>query len=62
MTCQVAIDRNLGIPVEAFENYVPGHVEIMVDAILVGLSREVGGEFAEAIRLCVSKSQGGSCG
>ncbi len=26
MTCQVAIDRNLGIPVEAFENYVPGHV------------------------------------
>ena len=51
MTCQVAIDRNLGIPVEAFENYVPGHVEIMVDAIFgVGLSREVGGEFAEAIR------------
>ena len=36
---------------EAFENYVPGHVEIMVDAIFgVGLSREVGGEFAEAIR------------
>ena len=51
MTCQVAIDRNLGSRWRRFENYVPGHVEIMVDAIFgVGLSREVGGEFAEAIR------------
>ncbi|MFQ8841689.1 MAG: hypothetical protein ACLR8P_13005 [Clostridium fessum] len=64
MTCQVAIDRNLGIPVEAFENYVPGHVEIMVDAIFgVGLSREVGGEFAGGDPFYAGAgAKGGSCG
>ncbi|MFR4578539.1 MAG: hypothetical protein ACLT76_01725 [Clostridium fessum] len=58
MTCQVAIDRNLGIPVEAFENYVPGHVEIMVDAILVWVFPERSAvNLPRRSVLCVSKSQ-----
>ena len=51
MSRQIAIDGKLGIPVEEFGSFLPGHSDIVVDALFgVGLSRDVEGIFADAVR------------
>lgn len=55
MERQTAIDEKLGIAVERFGELIPGRFEVAVDALFgVGLSRELEGEFREAVELLSS--------
>ena len=50
MERQISIDEKLGIAIEDFGGYLPGRFDVAVDAMFgVGLSRELEGEFREAV-------------
>lgn len=52
MQQQLSIDEKLGISVEEFSDFLPGSGGVVIDALFgVGLSRDVTGEYLEAVRM-----------
>lgn len=49
---QLAIAEQLGIAVTEFQDFIPGTCQVLIDALFgAGLSREIKGEYLEAIRM-----------
>ena len=58
---QRQIAEQLGVPVAAFRDFVPGDCDVIVDALFgIGLDREITGEYRELISLLKEKRESGA--